>query len=199
MSGPLFLGNQRLATRMDDVKDILFWHADRLDRAARGRVPLFALRLCAGGGERPGDPAGKLLAGAAIDAKIAREAPTQAALPASEENLIAGAKIYRDQCVECHGLPGTPRSIASKGMFPDPPQFFERKVMGNDPAGQNYWVVANGIRLSGMPGYRGSLTRGTDVAGQPVPVESAGNCRRASKRIWRAGGEVVNDPCGRAP
>jgi mono/diheme cytochrome c family protein len=104
-------------------------------------------------------PLEQLLAGAAIEAKIAREAPTQAGLPASEENLLGGAKIYREQCVECHGLPGAAqRSLASKGMFPDPPQFFERKVMGNDPVGQNYWVVANGIRLSGMPGYRGSLT-----------------------------------------
>ena len=103
-------------------------------------------------------PLEQLLAGAAIDAKIAREAPTKAALPATEENLAAGAKIYREQCVECHGLPGAPRSVASKGMFPDPPQFFERKVMGNDPVGQNYWVVANGIRLTGMPGYRGALS-----------------------------------------
>lgn len=103
-------------------------------------------------------PLESLLAGAAIDAKIAREAPAKAALPPSEENLLAGAKIYREQCVECHGFTGVPRSVASKGMFPDPPQFFERKVMGNEPVGQDYWVVANGIRLSGMPGYRGSLS-----------------------------------------
>ena len=32
------------------------------------------------------------------------------------------------------------------------------KVMGNDPVGQNYWIVANGIRLTGMPGYRQSLS-----------------------------------------
>lgn len=103
-------------------------------------------------------PLESLLAGAAIDAKIAREAPTKAAFPPSDENLLAGAKIYRERCVECHGLTGTPRSIASKGMFPDPPQFFERKVMGDEPVGQDYWVVANGIRLSGMPGYRESLS-----------------------------------------
>ena len=60
--------------------------------------------------------------------------------------------------MECHGLPGSSKTSAAKGMFPDPPQFFERKVMGNDPVGQNYWVVANGIRLTGMPGYRESLS-----------------------------------------
>jgi thiosulfate dehydrogenase len=99
-----------------------------------------------------------LLAGTAVQARIAREAPTKAAIPASPENLIAGAQIYREQCVECHGLPGGTASPASKGMYPPPPQFFEQTVVGNDPVGQNYWIVANGIRLTGMPGYRQALT-----------------------------------------
>ena len=103
-------------------------------------------------------PFEELLAGTAVQARIAREAPTKAAFPASEENLVAGAKIYREQCVDCHGQAGGIPSAVSKGMYPPPPQFFERKVMGNDPVGQNYWIVANGIRLTGMPGYRQSLT-----------------------------------------
>jgi mono/diheme cytochrome c family protein len=103
-------------------------------------------------------PFEELLAGTAVQARIARDAPTKAALPPSEENLVAGAKIYREQCIECHGLPGAAASSISKGMYPPPPQFFERKVMGNDPVGQNYWIVANGIRLTGMPGYKGALS-----------------------------------------
>jgi len=103
-------------------------------------------------------PFEELLAGTAVQARIAREAPQKAALPPTEENLVAGARIYRDHCVECHGAPGAAASAASKGMFPAPPQFFEEKVMGNDPVGQNYWIVANGIRLSGMPGYRQSMS-----------------------------------------
>jgi thiosulfate dehydrogenase len=103
-------------------------------------------------------PFEELLAGTAVQARIARDAPAKAAFPATEENLVAGAKIYREQCVECHGQSGGTPSVASKGMYPPPPQFFERKVMGNDPVGQNYWIVANGIRLTGMPGYRQSLT-----------------------------------------
>jgi thiosulfate dehydrogenase len=101
-----------------------------------------------------------LLAGSAVQAKIAKEAPTKAAIPATEENLLAGARIYREHCVECHGLPGGQPSVASKGMYPPPPQFFEQKVMGNEPVGQDYWIVANGIRLTGMPGYKQSLSDG---------------------------------------
>ena len=102
-------------------------------------------------------PFEELLAGTAVQARIAREAPKTAAIPATEENLLAGARIYREQCVQCHGLPGAAPPTAAKGMYPPPPQFFERKQMGNDPVGQNYWIVANGIRLTGMPGYRQSL------------------------------------------
>lgn len=103
-------------------------------------------------------PFEEMLAGAAVTAKIAREAPTQAALPPNEENLVAGAKLYKEHCVECHGLPNSTRTAAAKGMFPDPPQFFEHRATGVDPVGQNYWVVANGIRLTGMPGYKPSLS-----------------------------------------
>jgi mono/diheme cytochrome c family protein len=102
-------------------------------------------------------PFEELLAGTAVQARIARDAPKQAAIPPSEDNLLAGARIYRERCVECHGSPSGTASAAAQGMYPPPPQFFDRKVMGNDPVGQNYWIVANGIRLTGMPGYRQSL------------------------------------------
>ena len=62
-------------------------------------------------------PLEQMLAGAAIEAKIAREAPTKEGLPATEENLLAGAKIYREQCVECHGLPGGAKSVAARFPF----------------------------------------------------------------------------------
>jgi len=30
--------------------------------------------------------------------------------------------------------------------------------VSDDPAGETYWKVANGIRLTGMPGFTGSLS-----------------------------------------
>ena len=103
-------------------------------------------------------PFEELLAGTAVQARIAREAPTKAGLPATEVNLIAGAKIYREHCVDCHGLPSGAPSAASQGMYPAPPQFFDQKPFGNEQVGQDYWIIANGIRLTGMPGYKRSLS-----------------------------------------
>jgi mono/diheme cytochrome c family protein len=43
-------------------------------------------------------------------------------------------------------------------MFPSPPQLFHGNGVTDDPVGETYWKVANGIRLTGMPAFRGSLT-----------------------------------------
>lgn len=103
-------------------------------------------------------PFEEMLAGSAIQAKIAREAPAQAGLPASDDNVTAGAALYRKHCIECHGLPGVAATPSATGMYPAPPQFFEQKMMGNEPVGQAYWIIRNGIRLTGMPGYKATLT-----------------------------------------
>jgi mono/diheme cytochrome c family protein len=72
--------------------------------------------------------------------------------------MLAGARIYREQCSVCHGLSGQPETPIAKGMFPRPPQLFTGHGVTDDPPGETYWKAANGIRLTGMPGYKGSLT-----------------------------------------
>jgi len=98
------------------------------------------------------------LAHMALDARIAKEGNAQSPIPPSEANLLAGAQIYREQCAVCHGLSGQPETAISKGMFPRPPQLFEGHGVTDDPAGETYWKAANGIRLTGMPGFMGSLS-----------------------------------------
>ena len=95
--------------------------------------------------------------------RIPREAPQFSPIQASEENLVAGARIYREQCAVCHGLHGKPASIGLR-MYPIAPPLWEGQrvadVVGvsGDPVGETYWKVANGIRLSGMPAYQGVLS-----------------------------------------
>jgi mono/diheme cytochrome c family protein len=44
-------------------------------------------------------------------------------------------------------------------MFPKPPQLLTvKETVSDDPAGETYWKVKNGIRLTGMPGFSASLT-----------------------------------------
>jgi mono/diheme cytochrome c family protein len=106
----------------------------------------------------PAMPFEKQLAGMALHARISKEAPAQTPIAASEENLAAGARIYRESCAFCHGIAGQAKTAPPKGMFPHPPQLFRGKGVTDDPAGEIYWTITNGIRLTGMPGFHEALT-----------------------------------------
>jgi|ERR1700722_1080125 len=69
-------------------------------------------------------PLEPMLARRALHARIGREMPKNAPITADEANYVAGAKIYRENCAVCHGLPGQPEGNISKGMFPDAPRLF---------------------------------------------------------------------------
>jgi mono/diheme cytochrome c family protein len=98
------------------------------------------------------------LAGAGLYARIHREAPTRDVSGDSTAELVGGADVYQKNCAFCHGLPGQPLPPAAQGEFPKPPQLFtvDGRV-SDDPAGVTYWKVKNGIRLTGMPGFQGTL------------------------------------------
>ena len=97
----------------------------------------------------------------ALHARIQKEAPKkEAPVPADEMNLTQGAAVYLENCAFCHGLPNQKATMAAKGMFPLPPQLFNKNEMvTDDPVGVTYWKVSNGIRMTGMPGFGEMLTR----------------------------------------
>ncbi len=103
-------------------------------------------------------PFEKRLARMALNARVEKEMPGNVPVPANETTYMAGAMVYNEHCAVCHGAPGKPVPVIAKGMFPRPPQLFKGKGVTDDPAGETYWKVANGIRLSGMPAFKGTLT-----------------------------------------
>ena len=110
-------------------------------------------------------PYERLITGIPLDVRIDRELVKIPPIPVDEDNLVAGARVYHDQCAVCHGLHGKPSSIGPH-MHPAAPPLWEAHhhgamtMMGvsDDPPGETYWKVANGIRLSGMPSYMQVLT-----------------------------------------
>jgi len=103
-------------------------------------------------------PFERLITGIALDARVSKEAPTSSPIQPSDDVYLAGAKVYENNCAICHGLPGQEQTPIAKGEFPKPPKLLEGKGVTDDPLGETYWKVANGIRLTGMPGFGGSLT-----------------------------------------
>jgi len=98
------------------------------------------------------------LAHLSLNAKIDREAPKSAAFHASDTDLQNAANLYRQHCSVCHGLPDGVKSATQKGMYPIPPLLLHGKGVTDDPPGESYWKVKNGIRLTGMPAYGGALS-----------------------------------------
>jgi len=107
----------------------------------------------------------RLLTGVPLHARIDREMVKTPPIQPDEANLVAGAQVYRDQCAACHGYHGKASSFGPH-MYPDAPPLWEEHHHGaetmigvtDDPPGEMYWKVANGIRLTGMPAYKQVLS-----------------------------------------
>ena len=134
----------------------------------------------------PPMPFEKKLASIGLHAYLDKLPHPQPEVPADEANLIAGAKVYKEQCATCHGLPGEPKSAVSQGMYPAPPQLFHGVGVTDDEPWESYWKVENGIRMSGMPGFKGQFTE-TQIWQVSVLVKNADKASEAVKKELLAG------------
>ena len=111
-------------------------------------------------------PFERFFAKLAMRATLSHGVPQVSSALPTEVDLKSGAYLYRENCAICHGLPNAPQTAISKGMYPHPPQFFRPDRPTNYDAShpyrpanpKAYWKVKNGVRLTGMPGFDGSLT-----------------------------------------
>jgi thiosulfate dehydrogenase len=104
-------------------------------------------------------PLERYLAHRALQASMRGSESIKSPLPSSRENLDLGAKIYSKRCSVCHGERGQPPPPIANGEFPRPPQLLSAdESVSDDPVGETFWKVKNGIRLTGMPGFRDTLS-----------------------------------------
>ena len=104
-------------------------------------------------------PLERTVAGMALRASMGHAADQKNPLPFNDDTMLAGARLYKQNCAVCHGIPGQPPTAIAKGMFPDPPQLFEKRGMvTEDPEGDTFWKMTHGIRLTGMPGFQSTLS-----------------------------------------
>jgi mono/diheme cytochrome c family protein len=107
----------------------------------------------------PPMPFERMMARMALHARMDQEMPKVAPPIATDDAAYAaGAQIYKEHCAVCHGLPGQAQTAIARGMFPKPPKLFEGTGVTDDPAGETYWKVAGGIRMTGMPGFEKTLS-----------------------------------------
>ena len=99
-------------------------------------------------------------ANTSLDATLDREAPKGPnPVALTDDNLVAGVELYGRHCAICHGTAqgNASASPIAKGEYPAPPQLATDGVE-DDPEGNSFWVIAHGIRWTGMPSWKGTLT-----------------------------------------
>jgi len=114
-----------------------------------GRAP-----VAANGPEMPFE---HRMAHMALDAYLAKQPHPEPQVPADEKNLLAGAEVYKQNCAVCHGVPGSESTSIAAGMSPKPPQLFHGVGVTDDEPWESYWIVENGVHMTGMPSFHGTL------------------------------------------
>jgi thiosulfate dehydrogenase len=117
---------------------------------ASGQVPVTT--------NSPEMPFERKMAKLALHAYLGKVPHANPPVTADEANLLAGAKIYKENCAVCHGLPGEPHNAIGNGMFPKPPLLFRGVGVTDDETWESYTKVSGGIRMTGMPGFKDRLS-----------------------------------------
>jgi thiosulfate dehydrogenase len=77
-------------------------------------------------------------------------------VPSNDDNLIAGLKLYTINCAVCHGTLDNQPSPLAHSFYPPVPQLILGPV--HAPQWHTYYVVRNGVRYTGMPSWRHTLS-----------------------------------------
>jgi len=73
----------------------------------------------------------------------------------TDQRARDGFSIYRDACVYCHGAPQQDPGDIGKGLNPKAPYLGD--TVGGWTNAQLFWIVKNGIKMTGMAPYGESL------------------------------------------
>lgn len=101
----------------------------------------------------------------ALETAIARSARKMAA-PAGAHNtrnpVADSPEVQRearlhfaDHCAICHGNDGSADTMIGRGEYPKPPDLRAAETQ-NLSDGDIFWIIENGIRLTGMPAFGGA-------------------------------------------
>ena len=119
-------------------------------------------------------------------ASVARHAGVTPSVNLDDAAVVqAGARAFSDRgCVTCHGAPGVTWQKFAEGMNPDPPDL--KEVGQEREPGQLFWVVKNGIKMTGMPGFGAIGAKDQEIWSIVAFVKKLPNVSEADFKAWSA-------------
>ena len=100
-------------------------------------------------------------------------------------SVQAGAKAFAEHgCANCHGGPGVDWAKFSEGLHPDPPDL--KDVVGELSPAQLFWVVKNGINMTGMPSFAEAGTKDDEIWSIVAFLKKLPGVSEADYKAWTA-------------
>ena len=119
---------------------------------------------------------------ASIDRHATDTPPASLTDPAT---IQAGAKAFAARgCVNCHGGPGAQWAKFSEGLNPGPPDL--KDVVGELQPREIFWVVKNGIRMTGMPSFAGAGVPDPEIWSMVAFLKKLPTVSDADFKAWSA-------------
>ena len=131
---------------------------------------LGAIGMAASGVSARPDPPGweTRLAGTARHLLIPRAARSaQNPLPATAEHLASARRHWADHCASCHGNDGKGETEIGRGLYPRAPDMTGEATQELSD-GELFWIIENGVRLTGMPAWGGEEHGGSEESWELV-------------------------------
>jgi mono/diheme cytochrome c family protein len=100
-------------------------------------------------------------------------------------NIQNGARVFATiGCVTCHGAPGTNWAKFSEGLRPDPPDL--KELVNDRTPSQLFWVVKNGINMTGMPSFALAGAKDGDLWSIVAFLKKLPDISEADYKAWTA-------------
>jgi mono/diheme cytochrome c family protein len=101
--------------------------------------------------------------------------------------IQAGAKAFATRgCVNCHGGPGAQWAKFSEGLNPGPPDL--KDVVGELEPREIFWIVKNGIRMTGMPSFAGAGVPDPEIWSMVAFLKKLPTVSDADFKAWSTSG-----------
>ena len=100
-------------------------------------------------------------------------------------SVQAGARAFAAHgCANCHGAPGVNWAKFSEGLHPDPPDL--KDVVGELSPAQLFFVVKNGINMTGMPSFAQGGATDDEIWSIAAFLKKLPSVSEADYKAWTA-------------
>src|SRR5262245_6636104 len=82
-------------------------------------------------------------------------------IPKTEDAIAAGRAHFADHCASCHGNDGSGNTEMGRSLYPRAPDMRLAATQELDDH-ELFYIIENGIRLTGMPGWGTGTKEGRD-------------------------------------